>query len=425
MTLNETSSIRFSVEESVWFKKGQEVSNLISMSLDPEISVQEHEDYISIRGALVLTGEYYPSETQESEQEDISFREFSAVRTVDEVIENEGGVNNINHRFPVDITIPANRIKSLDEVFVLVESFDYEIPNQGQLQLTADLSISGIINERVSNQAEPESHENETVVAESASETEPEWEEPILTPASAHREINAAEDEPEADTEVAEEKFATFFSEARKDPIEDEQESQEISVTKSDAYTLINESESTNEIKEELEVATAREEEQQEPQQQEIQEEEQQEEPIVQSRSELVEEEVEVAPAVAPSPQIEMKGRRSEDDSFGWNPSSLYSGKASKDSEEDNDDPSAEEQQQQYRPRHRSENALYLTKMLASGEEDFSKLRMRIVQNGETLGSIAESYDVSPNQIIRMNGLEDDVIEEGQILYIPEYAGVE
>ncbi|MCY8455011.1 peptigoglycan-binding protein LysM, partial [Bacillus spizizenii] len=46
--------LQFSVEESICFQKGQEVSELLSISLDPDIRVQEVNDYVSIRGSLEL-----------------------------------------------------------------------------------------------------------------------------------------------------------------------------------------------------------------------------------------------------------------------------------------------------------------------------------------------------------------------------------
>ncbi|MCS0542711.1 stage VI sporulation protein D, partial [Aeromonas veronii] len=135
-----SENLRFSVEESVWFQKGQEVSELISISLDPDIVIQEHDQYVSIRGALQLTGEYRIDENHSEEEE----RDFASVRLVNEVITREDGISELNHRFPVDITIPQDRVQSLDDVYVSIETFDYEIPKRGCLHIIADLAISGI-----------------------------------------------------------------------------------------------------------------------------------------------------------------------------------------------------------------------------------------------------------------------------------------
>ena len=100
-----SENLRFSVEESVWFQKGQEVSELISISLDPDIVIQEHDQYVSIRGALQLTGEYRIDENNAEEEE----RDYASVRLVNEVITREDGISELNHRFPVDISIPQDR----------------------------------------------------------------------------------------------------------------------------------------------------------------------------------------------------------------------------------------------------------------------------------------------------------------------------
>jgi stage VI sporulation protein D len=106
LSQDQQSSLRFSVEESVWFQKGQEVGELLSISLDPDITIQEFDQYISIRGALQLTGEYKIDEDyNEEEFEYANLRFVSSVET-----REDDGISQLVHRFPVDITIPRNRI---------------------------------------------------------------------------------------------------------------------------------------------------------------------------------------------------------------------------------------------------------------------------------------------------------------------------
>ena len=64
------SSLRFSLEESVWFKRGQEVEELLSISLDPHITIQEQEQYIVIQGKLFLSGEFRNNAEAVEEEED-------------------------------------------------------------------------------------------------------------------------------------------------------------------------------------------------------------------------------------------------------------------------------------------------------------------------------------------------------------------
>ncbi len=61
--------------------------------------------------------------------------------------------------------------------------------------------------------------------------------------------------------------------------------------------------------------------------------------------------------------------------------------------------------------------------LFLSQEDDepqhFSKMRMCIVQKEETLESIAKRYRLNPREISLYNRLTEQVVEEGQIIYIP------
>ncbi|MCB6216165.1 LysM peptidoglycan-binding domain-containing protein, partial [Bacillus paralicheniformis] len=70
-----------------------------------------------------------------------------------------------------------------------------------------------------------------------------------------------------------------------------------------------------------------------------------------------------------------------------------------------------------------NDNALYLTKLFTKqGEEEFTRMRMCIVQQNDTIDLLCERYDINVQQLIRMNSLSlDEELKEGQILYIPDY----
>ncbi|WEY82208.2 LysM peptidoglycan-binding domain-containing protein [Bacillus velezensis] len=140
--------LQFSVEESICFQKGQEVSELLSISLDPDIRVQEVNDYVSIKGSLELTGEYNIDHTSHFEELD---REL---RHVEEVRAREDGTAELIHCFPVDITIPKNKVSHLNDVFVFIDAFDYQLTDSRILTIQADLAIEGLLEE--SEPKEPE-----------------------------------------------------------------------------------------------------------------------------------------------------------------------------------------------------------------------------------------------------------------------------
>ena len=54
------------------------------------------------------------------------------------------------------------------------------------------------------------------------------------------------------------------------------------------------------------------------------------------------------------------------------------------------------------------------------GSEDQVKLKVCIIQKGDTLDRLAERYDVSTQNLLKVNHLEiSQNIQEGQVLYIP------
>ncbi|MGQ9009101.1 LysM peptidoglycan-binding domain-containing protein [Bacillus stercoris] len=133
--------LQFSVEESICFQKGQEVSELLSISLDPDIRVQEVNDYVSIRGSLELTGEYNIDQNKHTEEM------YTDKRFVEQVRKREDGSAELAHCFPVDITIPKNKVSHLQDVFVFIDAFDYQLTDSRILTIQADLAIEGLLDD--------------------------------------------------------------------------------------------------------------------------------------------------------------------------------------------------------------------------------------------------------------------------------------
>jgi stage VI sporulation protein D len=334
--LLEQSYLRFSIEESIWFKRGQEVSEFISISLDPIISVEEYEQYITIRGVLELSGEYRMVE----EEEDRGYSDdLSAHRLVQEVTTREDGVSELTHRFPVDITIPKNRIESLEDVYVTIESFDYDLAEHGRLLLTADISISGIYSSEL----------NTTNMEENRDELE------AVQRSEEHEEI------------IEEERIEEYEEKQQ----EEETETEDLF----DPFEVIARKEAYQENMEEID--------------------------------EEVDEELDKDREVAPI-QVELKSRKEE----------VFKAEAN---EEVSKEEQTETSQAEKKVSKRNENALYLTKIFAKEEhQDFLRLKICIVQHGDSLDKIAERYDVSVQQLLRVNKLEQESdLYDGQLLYIP------
>jgi len=427
-----SENLRFSVEESVWFQKGQEVSELISISLDPDIVIQEHDQYVSIRGALQLTGEYRIDENHSEEEE----RDFTSVRLVNEVITREDGVSELNHRFPVDITIPQDRVQSLDDVYVSIETFDYEIPKRGCLQIIADLAISGI---QGVTQAPKEDAVQETIKQE------------MQAPVVAEQE---AEEELELVRSIPPEEEIEVEVQAVSEQVEEEktQEQVEVVLQEKDEVVLHREAQEKvqveaqddikSEAKDDVQVE-AREEAQVEKQPEVIAVNEQQNEeedtdlfvPFeVEARKEAyqeheVHEEEEVVDVVEAieeeevhavlTPSIEVKARHDNQLSFGSDNPNKKNSTAVQEKD------AAKEQREEKidEPSKRSENDLLLTKIFGRDEvDDHTTMKICIVQHGDTLEKISERYDISVQQLVRVNSLNTDSVSEGQLLYIPVQA---
>lgn len=428
MTQDHSTKLSFSIEESVWLNKGQEVDEIVSLSLDPEITVQEIGDYVYIRGGLKLTGEYRSNGNSNSTEEgSSSLYNQVAFRSIEEVTMNEDGTGEIRHNFPIDVTIPKERINSLDDIYVLVEAFDYDLPERGCIQFTADVAITGMSAGKIAN-VPPQASDSVT--------------EPIEYGDRAFHYEAYTEAEPELveveEIEEPEESVIPISSEADQDEAEYEEEMDE------DREQIVEYEEEIDEEREQevggLEDYLA-----------EFQEENRSEKEIEVELSEEIEK-VEVIPVVPkikiPSvsygvikdrpkqevtEEVETTQLEQKQDKPYKVLKSLAEDRPKAKQEEPLEEESSteevraevevievplQEEVTEVMPA-KEENALYLTKMLTKGEEQFKKLKMCIIQEDETLDIIAARYHINQSTLIRMNSLNDGKVEEGQILYIP------
>lgn len=379
MTQEQSSTLTFSIEDSVWLNKGQQIDEILGMSLTPEIYVNQDGEHVTIKGGLRFIGEYKVEHSEEVEQperevnvEEESFTELSDFRQSGEVHVTNEGTGEIEHLFPIDITIPMARIQHVDDIYVEIASFDYDLPEKGCIQLTADVCISGMKSEEDSQK-------------------------------KIERDEYEQEDEQELVYEQEEEQvMETAFSfEAYK---QDD----------SDANEVLEPVNRSSDSAEQDIVETYR------------------SEPA--SEVELTEEDiVEIeAQRTHDEPGEEKKEEQSTFEAF----SSIVQQNEDKESAERYEEEVEEETLEHYEEveaqvenknetekptntKARDENASYLTSMLRNEEEQFSKWKMCIIQEADTLESIAERYELSTSQLTRYNNLVSDKVEEGQILYIP------
>jgi stage VI sporulation protein D len=353
------SSLRFSLEESLWFRKGQEVEELVSISLDPDITIQENDQYVNIRGSLELTGEY-KSYNESSQSEDTNGPDQKYVQKVE--VRDEG-ICEFSNRFPVDITIPNNRIQSIYDIDVVVESFDYSFPERSCLKLSAELTISGLYGTQPN---EPTEEVEEIEVLQRS--------------ASDHIDDAAGE---ETEAETADEYSQLFMAEARKQPEEEENfieennfpnfsyEAANYPYSQNNDYLFDDRNDAVKHIE------------------------------ITAEKQTIVEEE-----------QIEFDHK--------FHSSSEESSSSSSSSEESHSKKSFKKKIVEKLTKKKSMSLTEFFARKEEGSEDQAKLKVCIVQKGDTLDRLAERYDVSMQNLLKVNHLEiNQNIQEGQVLYIP------
>ncbi|WP_409251537.1 stage VI sporulation protein D [Bacillus sp. SCS-153A] len=382
MSQEQQSCLRFSLEEAVWFKKGQEVEELLSISLDPHITIQEQEQYVLIRGTLDLTGEYLPSGSNEEAEPDNWYDFQHNGKYVQRVEYREKGECEFTHSFPVDVTIPKNRIANLEEIDVYVDSFDYMVPENVCLKLNADLTISGIYGEQqvhapieLAEDGVIEPVYRSAPAAELLQETEEE---------ESFGDLEATEYEVERDEEEAEAEVET--------EIYYEEQPTEVEAEEEDTYEPFTvEGRKVPEEEEEVIIPISYEAHKNAPPVFSYDEEE-----FEYARGEQIEyEEEEVVEAV----------------------------EAEQEEEEESSSSSPEEAKKKPLFKKKYETISLTDFFARKDEERAAKMKVCIVQQGETLELIADKYDLSIPQLLRVNHLEaHQDVSEGQVLYIPQEA---
>lgn len=139
---NQPAAIKFSLDETVWFRKGEEIGELYNLALEPNVTIQDLNHFISIRGSLKMYGEYKKSEAEINDEEDRIY--FSGQKYVTVLDAREEGISEFHFDFPVDITVPREKVSSLEDLDVLIEFFDYSIPEKDCLKLSTNVAITGI-----------------------------------------------------------------------------------------------------------------------------------------------------------------------------------------------------------------------------------------------------------------------------------------
>lgn len=116
--LNQPYGLRFDIYERVHLSEGvPAIEELEEIELYPRIQVIGQDDHATLRGHLLLTGTYR-GESEDSEE--------------------------LKHFIPVEITVPLNRVRSIDDISIEIENFDVDLLSSRSLNITGVLSLRGI-----------------------------------------------------------------------------------------------------------------------------------------------------------------------------------------------------------------------------------------------------------------------------------------
>jgi stage VI sporulation protein D len=427
---NQPSAIKFSLEETVWFRKGEEIEELVSLSLEPDVTIHDLDQFISVRGSLKMYGEYKKNKGVQREEDSFS---YSGKKFVTVVEIREEGISEFHYDFPVDITVPKSRVKNIEELDVIIDMFDYDTKDHNCLTVTTDVSIIGVESD------EATIYNRENLIER---EGEEKGHDDVKTP-EINNQLFAYNEVPTLDLDDEEEEEDTFVVEAKKERTEEDKNTpipiQYMPPTNHNMfseYTTSNEdnqSEANNRNVNETadEKSKAHDEELQlveyvqsdstddhesvrgNVQEKEVSEKKQDDQKVTYLKIDKHKDEQEVHRVSSEDEETDSNDQ----------PIEIVNLQTSDDEQRLSEEESEDKNIKLHSHTEREEKeSISLTQFFARKDENsVAKMKIYIVQEDDTLEDIAERYEVSVSQILRFNSLEPHQdAYEGQILYIPE-----
>lgn len=383
---NDESVFSFELNEALFFEKGQEVAEMRGISLEPEISVQTFNDYISIVGSIELRGEF--EKILSMEEEPITdFTDYHAKRYIEKVVDTENNAATFSHQFPVEISVPTYRVSDINDITVNIDAFDYEVPDPSQLKLYSTIEIHGINSEieappvRGKTEETALQMEQEEVSSVDQLQEEEKLEEKDKEREPEKQELEVQDTLQERDETKSMEVGDTFQFEMKEKQEKEFADEAELLNTDHPPALPVEAETVTKDEGEDVEA---------DPDRWKYKESKTLAEFFNKTPAQEPEEEASETPEDLPTPEPETSDE-----------ADLIVA--------DEADP------------ERVEGVTYLSDMFRDTEENqYTKMRLCIVQDQDTIESIAERYHISALQLIKQNHLDEDYnIAAGQLLYIP------
>jgi stage VI sporulation protein D len=281
--------------------------------------------------------------------------------------EDQRSSRNLEHSIPVEITLPMERIHDLENIGVEIENFDVDLLSSHNLNVTGVLSLKGVdTNTSSSRKWDGEEDEEEFVFVHQADEARDGTEsQDLKEEAKDEQRLNSKSEALESSEEISTESEGSEEHEEAEEAEKVEEDEKELKI----AFNSQKAEDSKTDFKLKNLDSKLHSQKTEEP-------------------TDLDPHEERTDPAPDSSSQAEESLNADEQ----------------KDIESANSDTEWKN--------------LFLNR---EGEEQqqFSKMRMCIVQKQETLDTIAERYSLNPREIVLYNRLNDQDVAEGQIIYIP------
>lgn len=123
MVDNRSSVLRFNIAEKVRLvEQAASIHALEEIELIPEVEVNIRGEHAVLKGYLLLTGAYSGIVDRQRRQ----------------------GSSTMEHRIPVEITLPVSRISREDNILVEIENFDVDVLDPRTIFVTGSLTLSGV-----------------------------------------------------------------------------------------------------------------------------------------------------------------------------------------------------------------------------------------------------------------------------------------
>jgi stage VI sporulation protein D len=407
MVDNRSGLLRFNIAEKIRLAdNAASIQALEEVELVPEVEVNIRGEHAILKGYLLLTGSYAGADVAED----------SSVRSSNESCRME-------HRIPVEITLPVSRISEEDNILIEIDNFDVDVVDPRSIMVTGSLVLSGI-DTSPDTPVDPDRAEDEMVFVDIAKEIpqeEKNSEESFYARLSQPKETGAVH---RTESEIAQKQGSNrtrIDEKLTAEPVRNF--SNHIGKTDETVQSKTDVVEVSNDVEE---AAVEDREEQQAADASGTFDQEKEDGPGDQSEADSGDREPEVEAKKEMKIAFGAKKKQSDNNEPIHLPSAFahkpIPRPGSSEEEQELQEDEAGQGENNY-PRESTGETLDWARMLRSGEDlpsSSHKLRIGLAQNDDTLESVGQRFGVNPKELALLNKLDiEGELRPGQTIFIP------